>query len=295
MTERSDGMPESSPPDLAKSFDQPDRVIEAPGVTAEIVEFGPLAVARTTHVAGWRWSTHVKPIVGTERCLSRHVGLVLAGLLGVELIDGRRFELSPGTVFDIPPGHDGWTVGDEPAVTVEWTGGIEWLVPAQGERALVAVLFTDIVGSTTQAERLGDRRWRSLLTAHDDAVRQLITMGHGRAVTTTGDGFLAVFDGPARAIRAAMQIRERTQVIGLELRQGIHVGEVELVGSDIHGRTVHETARIMALAGGGEILVSAVTRALTAGSGYAFTSRGTQELKGIAGRHELFAVEEAGA
>jgi class 3 adenylate cyclase len=277
-----------------KAFDRPDRVLEIPGVRAEIVEFGPLAIARTTHEPGWRWSTHVKPVVGTDRCEARHVGYLLSGRMGLELSDGRLFEVGPGCVFDIPPGHDGWTVGDEPIVSIDWTGGLEWLVPAQGERVLAAILFTDIVGSTAHAERVGDRRWRAILSAHDDAVRQLIAAGHGREVTTTGDGFLAVFDGPARAIRTALLIRERVASLGLELRQAIHVGEVELAGGDVHGLAVHEAARILATTGPGEIFVSAVTRALAAGSGYTFTTRGTHELKGFPGQYELFAIAEDG-
>jgi len=278
--------------ELAKAFDRPDRVLEAPGVRAEIVEFGPLAVARTTHDPGWRWSTHVKPVVGTDRCEARHVGYLLSGRMGVELRDGRLLEIGPGCVFDIPPGHDGWTMGDEAMVSIDWTGGLEWLLPAQGERTLAAILFTDIVGSTVHAERVGDRRWRAILSAHDDAVRQLIAMGHGREITTTGDGFLAVFDGPARAIRTAHLIRERVAAMGLEVRQAVHVGEVELAGGDVRGLAVHEAARILGAASPGEILVSTVTRALAAGSGYTWVSRGSHELKGFAGRYELFAVAD---
>jgi hypothetical protein len=120
----------------AKSLDRPERVVEGPGVVEEVVQFGTLSVARATHAPGWRWSTHIKPVVGTERCQVRHVGVVLSGRIGVELADGSSLEAGPGTVYDIPPGHDGWTIGDEPAVAIEWTGVLEWLLPAQGERVL---------------------------------------------------------------------------------------------------------------------------------------------------------------
>jgi class 3 adenylate cyclase len=275
----------------AKSFDRPERVVEGPGVVEEVVQFGTLTVARATHAPGWRWSTHIKPIVGTERCQVRHVGVVLSGRIGVELADGSSLEAGPGTAYDIPPGHDGWTIGDEPAVAIEWTGVLEWLLPAQGERVLATLLFTDIVGSTEHARRLGDRPWRRLLAAHDEAVRQLVAVGRGREVTTTGDGFLVVLDGPALAIRTAIAVRDRVRTIGLELRQAVHVGEVELVGADVRGIAVHEAARIMGAATSGEILVSSITKALASGSGYAFTERGMHELRGFSGPLELFAVD----
>ncbi len=275
---------------LAKSLDHPDHIAEAPGVTEHVVDLGTLSVARTIHAPGWRWSTHIKPIVGTERCQVRHVGYVLSGRMGVDLPDGSSLEVGPGHVYDIPPGHDGYTVGDEAIVVLEWTGAREWLIPAEGERVLASLLFTDIVGSTDHATRLGDRRWRRLLAAHDEAVRELVAAARGREIATTGDGFLVLFDGPARAIRTAMAIRDRARVLGLELRQGVHVGEVELVGNNVRGIAVHLAARIVAAAGSGEILVSAVTATLAAGAGYAFTDRGTHELRGLPGTVELFAV-----
>jgi class 3 adenylate cyclase len=276
-----------------KSFDRPDRVAEAPGVVEEVVEFGPLVIARTRHSPDWRWSTHIKPIVGTELCMVRHVGVVLSGRLAVELPDGSIIEGGPGTVFDVPPGHDGWTIGDEPVVAIDWTGALEWLKPAQGERVLASLLFTDIVGSTEHARTLGDRRWRGLLAAHDAAVRHLVAMAQGREVTTTGDGFLAMFDGPAKAIRTAIAIRDRVRTLGLELRQGVHVGEVELLGMDVGGVAVHEAARVMAAAAAGEILVSEVTKVLAAGSGYTFNERGPHELRGFPDAVALFAVDAA--
>ena len=135
------------------------------------------------------------------------------------------------------------------------------------------------------------RRWRGLLAAHDEAVRQLVAVARGREVTTTGHGFLVVFDGPALAIRTAIAVRDRVRTIGLELRQAVHVGEVELVGADVRGIAVHEAARIMGAASSGEILVSSITKALASGSGYAFTERGRHELRGFSGALELFAVD----
>ncbi len=275
----------------AMSFDRPDRILEAPGVVEEVIQLGPLTVARSTHAPGWRWSKDVQPIVGTERCQVRHVGVLVSGRLGLELADGVTLEIGPWSVYDVPPGHDGWTVGNDPAVAIEWTGALEWLMPAQGERVLASLLFTDIVGSTERARDLGDRRWRGLLAAHDDAIRHLVGVAKGREVTTTGDGFLAVFEGPARAIQTALAIRDRVRSLGLELRQGIHVGEVELVGADVRGIAVHEAARIMAAAASGEIVVSSVTRSLAAASGYTFESRGEHRLKGFPNPVELYAIE----
>jgi class 3 adenylate cyclase len=275
----------------AKSFDQPDEVLEAPGVRSEIVHLGPLAIGREVHDVGWRWSTHIKPVVGTELCRVRHVGFVAAGRFAIELPDGSTTEIGPGSVYDVPPGHDGWTIGSEPVVLLEWTGAHEWLLPAQGERILASLLLTDIVGSTQHLERLGDRGWRALIQAHDDAIRCVLAATRGREVNTTGDGFVALFDGPARAIQAAALIRERVRALELELRQGVHVGEVEMQGKDIRGLAVHEAARIMAVAGKGEILASSIARTLASGAGFNFVSRGLHQLKGIAGEHELFAVQ----
>jgi class 3 adenylate cyclase len=274
-----------------KSFDRPDRLIEGPGVVEQVVMFGPMAVARSSHAPGWRWSTHIKPIVGTEWCQVRHVGVVLSGRLGLELSDGSSLEFGPGTAYDVPPGHDGWVIGDEPGVVVEWTGVLEWLTPAQGERVLASLLFTDIVGSTERVHAIGDRRWRALLAAHDEAIRQLVTASRGREVTTTGDGFLAVFEGPARAIQTASAIRDRMRTLDLELRQAVHVGEVELNGADVRGLAVHAAARIMAAASPGEILVSSVTRDLAAASGFTFIDRGRHDLRGLPDPVALFVVD----
>jgi class 3 adenylate cyclase len=159
------------------------------------------------------------------------------------------------------------------------------------ERVLTTVLFTDIVDSTKRAAQLGDVRWKDLLGRHDAQVRRQLERFHGREVNTTGDGFLARFDGPARAIRCAMAIREVLRSLGLEVRAGIHTGEVELRGDDISGIAVHIAARVAAAAGAGEVLVSRIVVDLVAGSGLSFAARGQQALKGVAGEWGLFAVE----
>lgn len=163
-------------------------------------------------------------------------------------------------------------------------------VPAV-ERVLATVLFTDIVDSTKRAVELGDERWKELLGRHDAQVRRQLERFHGREVNTTGDGFLARFDGPARAIRCAIAIRDVLRSLGLEMRAGVHTGEVELRDDDISGIAVHVAARVAAAAEAGEVLVSRIVVDLVAGSGLGFADRGEHILKGVAGEWGLFAVK----
>jgi class 3 adenylate cyclase len=163
-------------------------------------------------------------------------------------------------------------------------------VPA---RVLATVLFTDIVGSTEQASRLGDRRWRELLEVHDELARRLVEEFGGQLVKTTGDGILATFDGPGRAIRCAAALREELGGIGLQIRAGLHTGEVELREGDVGGIAVHLAARVMAAAGPDEILTSGTVRDLIIGSNITVEDRGPHALKGMERPWELFAVTRA--
>jgi class 3 adenylate cyclase len=158
------------------------------------------------------------------------------------------------------------------------------------DRVLATVLFTDIVASTERAAEVGDRRWRDLLDAHNAAVRANIERARGRVVDTTGDGFLATFDGPARAVACARDIARDVHRLGIEVRSGLHTGEVELSGDDIRGIAVHIAARIMALAGAGEVLVSSTVRDLVVGSDLRFEERGTHTLRGVPGEWRVFAA-----
>ena len=158
------------------------------------------------------------------------------------------------------------------------------------DRVLATVLFTDIVDSTRRAAEMGDRNWRALLDAHDAIVRSQLSRFRGREVNTSGDGFLATFDGPQRAIRCAVAIRDAVQALGIEVRAGLHTGECELRGEDIGGIGVHIGARVSALAGPNDVLVSSTLRDLVIGSGIQFEERGTHELKGVPGQWRLFAV-----
>jgi class 3 adenylate cyclase len=160
------------------------------------------------------------------------------------------------------------------------------------DRVLATVLFTDIVGSSQRAAELGDRAWRELLGGHHAAVRRQLERFQGREVDTAGDGFLATFDGPARAVRCGSAIREAVDELGLEVRAGLHTGEVELADGKVTGIAVHTGARVAALAAPGEVLVSSTVKDLVAGSGIEFEERGAHELKGIPGEWQLYAVAQ---
>lgn len=267
----------------------PDEVLEFPGVTAHLVELGDVTVGRITTEPGWRWSTHVRPVVGGEWCQARHIGFVLSGRLGILRSDGSVTEYGPDDVFDIGPGHDGYTVGDEASVQIEWSGLRAFVGFMTGfhSRVLATLLFTDLVDSTAAVARLGDSRWRQLLSDFFESARGLLERYGGREVKTTGDGVLATFDSPVRALHCADALRMTANQLGLHVRAGVHVGEVELVGSDVRGVSVHQAARIMAAAGPDEILVSDLTRVLA--PGLAFEDRGLHRLKGLDGDWSLAA------
>jgi class 3 adenylate cyclase len=177
------------------------------------------------------------------------------------------------------------------AVTQEFLTGT--LPVADPDRMLATVLFTDLVDSTRLATELGDRRWHRLLERHNKVVRSNLVRYRGREVKTTGDGFLATFDGPARAIRAAHAIRAELAEHGLQVRAGLHTGEVELLGDDIGGIAVHLAARVLGQARAGEIWCSRTVKDLVAGAGFTFDDRGSRRLKGVPDRWQLYAVQPA--
>jgi pimeloyl-ACP methyl ester carboxylesterase len=199
-------------------------------------------------------------------------------------ISGARFLEFPGA------DHLPWFNPDRTIAEIRefLTGSRE---PEEPDRVLATVVFTDVVGSTELATRLGDRRWRDLLETHHAAVRAELARYRGREVDTAGDGFLAVFDGPARAIRAAKAIVDAVRGMGLEIRAGIHTGEIEqLPSGDIRGIAVHIGSRVAGAAGAGEVLVSSSVRDLVAGSGFSFVDRGVHALKGVEEERRLYAV-----
>jgi class 3 adenylate cyclase len=199
-------------------------------------------------------------------------------------IPGARFVVAPGADIGMYGEH-----GDEVLDHIE-----EFLTQAppraQPDRTLASILFTDIVGSTETAVALGDRQWRNVLESHDAMAHALVGQHRGRVVKMTGDGVLATFDGPGRAIRCALALRDALRPLGITIRAGVHTGEVELLGDDIGGVGVHIAARVVGHARGGELLASPAVPLLVAGSGTEFQDRGEHDLKGV-GRLRLYAVE----
>lgn len=271
-----------------KSFDEPDEVVSVPGHVSNVLTLNDTYVAWSIAQPGWRWSKDVKPLVGTPSCQIHHQGVVLSGQMQISSEEGVQRIIGPREAFDIQPGHDGWVVGEEPCVFVEFRGVREWGKPQLGARFLTTLLFTDIVGSTATAARLGDTAWKELLARHYDRVRLEFERYRGEESKTTGDGFLALFDGTARAIHCAAAICKVARQDELEVRVGIHTGEVERYADSVQGVAVHMAARIMSLAGPGEVWLSAPTTALLEGSGLTFSDAGEHELKGLEGRRRLY-------
>jgi len=188
------------------------------------------------------------------------------------------------------PDHLPW-VGDQAEVVDEIEEFLTGIRPApEPDRVLATVLFTDIVGSTERASSLGDNAWRDVLEQHHASVRGELEHFRGQEITTTGDGFLATFDGPARAVRCAVAIRDRLRESGLEVRAGVHTGECERMGDNIGGLAVHIGSRVAGLAGAGEVFASSTVKDLVSGSGIVFEDRGAHLLKGIPGEWRVFKV-----
>ena len=278
----------------ARSIDEPDEVVSGPRVAKRIVTVGKTAIARIECRPGWRWSKDIKPTAKTASCQHHHQGIVLSGRLHVASDEGGERVIGAGDAFDILPGHDAWTLGDESCVMIEFQSARDWgKPPGSGERVLATLMVTDIVGSTAAVARLGDVAWKALLARHYDSVRRELGSFRGIEVDASGDGFLAMFDGAARAIRCTASIREAARQNGIEVRAGVHSGEVERHGEYLRGVAVHIAARIAALAQPGEILLSTSTMAILEGSGLNFFDAGEHELKGLAEPRRLFRLDEA--
>jgi class 3 adenylate cyclase len=276
--------------DLIRNFDEPDETIDFGGAIEQLISIGGLTVSRSVQPAGWHWREHFQPLVGGEWCQAHHVGITLEGRQAILLADGTEIEYGPGDLYDVPPGHDGWTIGEEDCVMLEWSGMRRWVGGTTPHRILASLLFTDIVDSTGTAGRLGDAHRHDLLSLHYQQADDAIGRFGGRRIATTGDGLLASFDAAAAAVRCAVAIREAARQQDLRLRIGAHVGEVELAGDDVRGVTVHEAARVMSAAGPGEILVSETVRLLCQSSDLAFEDAGEHELKGVPDRWRLYRV-----
>jgi class 3 adenylate cyclase len=276
-----------------KSLKRPEEIRPLGRGRLELVELGEAAIGRVTYQPGWRWSEDLRPIVGTASCEVHHIGFVLSGTLRVQMDDGSRIDLTPEDAFEVPPGHDAWVVGDEPFVAVDSLGRRYFGKPPDDDEAagtLGSILFTDIVGSTEVLARLGDSVWRDLLSELNAAGRAELERHRGREVATTGDGLLAVFDSPTRAVRCAHALVAAAGRVGLSIRAGVHTGEYRQVGTEIRGLAVHVAARVMATAEADEVRVSAATASLLDRTVFAVRELGAHELKGVPGTVELFAV-----
>lgn len=286
-------MTEERPQLTMRNLDRPDAARDLGRGSGGYVDLGSgLVIGRAVLEPGWRWSEDLKARVGTPSCQIHHLQLILSGRLGVRMDGGEEAVVGPNEVVDIPAGHDAWVEGDEPLVLLDVFGhAAEFSQPAAHSRALLTMLMTDIVDSTKLAGQLGDAAWKQRLAEHNRIVRRQLAQHGGREIDTTGDGFLAAFNSAEAALRAAIAICDAVRPAGVEIRAGVHTGEVDLVeGGNLRGIAVHETARIMAAAGAGTVHTSALTGALASASGLTFRSTGTHALKGFDAPVELFAV-----
>jgi class 3 adenylate cyclase len=243
-------------------------------------------------VVDWVSRIDVRDALGSVRVPT----LVLhrEGFEAIPVDHGRYLaEHIPGARLAVLPGRDSFLFTEPSA---EGLGHIEEFLRglhgvSESDRALAAILFTDFVESTKQLSAVGDRAWRNLLDSHDVIARTVVEQHGGHLVRTTGDGILAIFDGPGRAIRCTTALGDALQALGVEIRAGLHTGEVERRGTEIAGIAVHIAARVLEAADGGELLVSAAVPMLVAGSGFEFEDRGEHELKGVSGTWQLYAVK----
>jgi class 3 adenylate cyclase len=275
-----------------RPFGEPDNVREVPFGHLETYDMGEIRLGRSILQPGWRWSESIQPISRTELCEYHHIGVCLAGRLRIQTREGAELVIQAGQFYEIPAGHEAWVEGDETYENIEWQPSVAFGQPEGGDfdRIVATLLVTDIVDSTPRALELGDGAWRDLLALHDRAVRDQLDRFRGREVSTTGDGFVALFDGAERAIRAALAIGRVAPEIGVEVRAAVHTGEIELEGDNVRGIAVHIATRIADLAGPGEVYASWATRELLAGSAIDFIDRGERELKGLSEPRRVYEV-----
>jgi class 3 adenylate cyclase len=275
-----------------KSLDMPDETRTIPNGRTDIWNLGDFVVGRITFEPGWRWSTDVKPIAGTDWCEYHHMGLMLEGVLHYITPEGLEMEVGPGMLYEILPSHDAWVVGDQQVVQFDFAGMRTFALPAAGrsERVLATLACTDIVDSTATAERVGPAAWAAMLGELNAQSRREVDRFRGKVVANTGDGIIAMFDGAERAIRCGAAITRDAVNLGLGLRVGVHTGEVELIPDNVRGVAVHVVSRVTALASAGEVVVSATTHELVADSDLRFEDRGAHELKGVSGARQIWAL-----
>ena len=251
----------------------------------------PSAAAATLR---WNLQFNMGPVLSAVQARTLIVHRTGNRLIDLESARATAKLISGAQYAELPGDDDLPYVGDTDAmldVIQEFLTGAH--AAPDFDRSLATVLFTDIVGSTQKAGQLGDRRWRYLLDEHHARIRRQLDRFRGHEVDTAGDGFFATFDGPARAIRCACAMRDAVRDIGIEIRAGLHTGEVEFRGTAAIGLAVHVGARVAALAQASEVLVTSTVQMLVLGSGIGFADRGRHQLKGVPDEWQLFAVEHA--
>lgn len=274
-----------------RRLDEPDERRPFEKGVGELTRLGTLTIGRALLEPGWRWSTSLGSVMGTPSCPIHHTQLLVTGRIALQMDDGELMEMEPNDVFDVPPGHDSWVIGDEPVILLDFAGNIGSMgLPHDPERIVTTLVMTDIVDSTRIASALGDRRWKQLLASHNRVVRSQLDRFHGNEGQTTGDGFLATFASALAAVRCGVAIADSVPEIGLEVRVGVHTGEIEMAPGELRGIAIHATARIMALGSSSEVVVSSVTRGLVEGSDLAFAEHGRHQLKGLNRPIEVFRV-----
>ena len=275
-----------------RDLSEPEAVVNYPLGATHQVRLAQTVISRHVLQPGWSWEEHAQPEVGTASCELYHRGVVLSGRMGIRTDEGQELIVGPNQVFDLPPGHVTWVEGDDVLVMVDWAGGAGFGTPPTGEgRATATIMFTDIVDAPVRARQAGDGSWKRTIAMHDDVVRSVLAGFDGREVETAGDSFLVVFESAEGAIRCGLALVGALEAIQLSIRVGIHSGEVVVSGDHVRGLAVHTAARIVALAGAGEILASGTTRDLAEGAAeLTFESRGQHRLKGLEREHELFAA-----
>jgi class 3 adenylate cyclase len=265
-------------PEVEAAAGREERLGASPGALVKIVTMYMEVDVR--HIAG---AINVPTLIMHAR--GDRVVNVRHGRWLAEHIPGARYAEFPGI------DHSVFATNPDPVIDEiqEFLTGIRPI--AEPNRVLATVMFTDIVGSTEKATELGDHKWRQLLEDQQRIVRAELERHRGREVKSTGDGFLATFDGPARAVRCGQSIIEMVRPLGVDVRVGLHSGEVEVMGEDVGGIAVHIASRVGSLAGGGEVLVSETVKGIVAGSGLQFEDRGEHELKGVPDHWRLFALQ----
>lgn len=242
-----------------KSLNIPDEIIDMPGITHQVVEIADMTFSRATHQPGWRWSTHIRPSVGGDWCQVHHVMILLSGRFGITTSDDKTFEFGPDDVIDIPPGHDGYTIGHEPCVLLE-LGGVRaftGFVQNPANLVLATLLAVD----------------SSLVVDSLQALRSILDRCEGREISRDGTRMLTTFKGPAQALRCAGGIRDLGKQKSVPTRVCVHVGEVESVGDQLMGQSISDIWILVGVAEPDEIVVTELTKSLAQMPGLNFEDR----------------------